>query len=137
MGLVSSDVLYHEPIIAGVDEDRCSGCGICVSVCPNLAMFSYRTTDREQPYQVAVLADLCNECGNCTTFCPTAGAPYRDKPRLYLHRDDFEAQADNAFMVSRDGETWSIAASRMRRAFLGSESMSLAPPETRLRMYPP
>ncbi|MGD9020725.1 MAG: hypothetical protein PVF46_02935, partial [Lysobacterales bacterium] len=33
-------------------------------------------------------------------FCPTAGEPYRDKPRLYLDRAEFEAQSDNAFMVS-------------------------------------
>ncbi len=53
----------------------------------------------EQRLQVAVLTDFCNECGNCATFCPTAGAPYRDKPRLYLDRADFEAQQDNAFMI--------------------------------------
>jgi putative selenate reductase len=45
-----------------------------------------------------VLTDACNECGNCVTFCPTADRPWRDKPRLYLDRDDFEAQTDNAFM---------------------------------------
>ncbi len=85
-------------------------CSICVGVCPNLALFMYRTDLCEQPYQVAVLADLCNECGNCTTFCPTSGAPYRDKPRLYLDRGDFEAQHDNAFMIFRDGDSWSIDA---------------------------
>jgi ferredoxin len=63
-----------------------------------------------QPYQVAVLADLCNECGNCTTFCPTSGAPYRDKPRCYLNRADFEEQQDNAYMILRDGESWSMDA---------------------------
>jgi putative selenate reductase len=52
---------------------------------------------------VAILTDTCNECGNCVTFCPTAGYPWRDKPRLYLHRGDFEEQNDNAFMlISRD-----------------------------------
>jgi len=85
-------------------------CSICVGVCPNLAMFTYRTDQREQPYQVAVLADLCNECGNCTTFCPTSGAPYRDKPRLYLNRREFEEQQDNAFMIFRDSDRWSIDA---------------------------
>ena len=45
------------------------------------------------------MADLCNECGNCATFCPTVGRPWKDKPRLYFHRGDFEAEADNAFML--------------------------------------
>jgi len=103
-------------------------CSICVGVCPNLAILTYGTepfhadlpvlslagdevaTAGTEPYrvaqqlQVAVLTDFCNECGNCETFCPTAGAPYRDKPRLYLDRGDFEAQADNAFMVLSDGD---------------------------------
>ena len=57
----------------------------------------------EQRLQVAVLTDFCNECGNCATFCPTAGTPYRDKPRLYLDRADFEAQQDNAFMLLGQG----------------------------------
>ena len=57
----------------------------------------------EQRFQVAVLTDLCNECGTCVTACPTAGRPYVDKPRLYLHREDFEAQDDNAFRL-RDGD---------------------------------
>jgi putative selenate reductase len=63
-----------------------------------------------QRYQVAVIADLCNECGNCSTFCPTAGRPYRDKPRLYLDRHEFDAEDDNAFMVFRHEGAWSISA---------------------------
>lgn len=89
-------------------------CSLCVGVCPNLALQTYETDTSNsavrQHYQVAVLADLCNECGNCTTFCPTAGRPYRDKPRLYLDRKEFEAQDDNAFMVFRTEGVWSMDA---------------------------
>ncbi len=86
-------------------------CSICVGVCPNLALQTYRSEEPgKQAYQVAVIADLCNECGNCTTFCPTSGHPYRDKPRLYLRRADFEEQQDNAFMIFRDGGRWAIDA---------------------------
>jgi len=98
-------------------------CSICVGVCPNMALVTYRMEPLsfdlpvvtigdgkarvapggpfsvEQGYQIAVLTDFCNECGNCVTFCPTAGEPYRDKPRLYLDRDDFLAETDNAFML--------------------------------------
>ena len=86
-------------------------CSLCAGVCPNLAVQTYRSDmPGHQPYQVAVIADLCNECGNCTTFCPTAGRPYRDKPRLYLNREDFEAETDNAFIVTRDVNDWHIDA---------------------------
>ncbi len=104
---------------ARAEAARCldchSYCSICVGVCPNLALFTYRTDRRKQHYQVAVLADLCNECGNCTTFCPTSGAPYQDKPRLYLDQADFEEQQDNAFMITRTGQDWAMAARRAGR----------------------
>jgi putative selenate reductase len=101
-------------------------CSICVGVCPNMALMTYSmepvaydlpvvtihnganrvsagtTFQVEQGYQIAVLTDFCNECGNCVTFCPTAGEPYRDKPRLYLNREDFLAESDNAFMLFDD-----------------------------------
>ena len=102
-------------------------CSLCVGVCPNVALMTYETApvraelpalavsngalvaDGSTPFvvdqrlQVAVLTDLCNECGNCVTACPTSGRPYLDKPRLYLDRADFEAQASNAFMLVGDG----------------------------------
>jgi putative selenate reductase len=63
-----------------------------------------RPFSADQRFQIAVLTDFCNECGNCTTFCPTSGDPYKDKPRLYLDREDFEAQSDNAFMLIEEGD---------------------------------
>jgi putative selenate reductase len=110
----SEVMLTYTPEQARTEAARCldchTYCSICVGVCPNLALFTYETDRRDQHYQVAVLADLCNECGNCTTFCPTSGAPYRDKPRLYVNRDDFEAQQDNAFMIFHDSGNWAIEA---------------------------
>ena len=110
----SEVMLTYSTEQARTEAGRCldchTYCSICVGVCPNLALFTYQTDQHEQRYQVAILADLCNECGNCTTFCPTSGAPYRDKPRLYVNRDDFEAQSDNAFMIFHDGDRWTIDA---------------------------
>jgi putative selenate reductase len=89
-------VLTFDAEQAGVEAGRCLDCdvfcGVCVSVCPNLALQTYEVdpaaTGLRQRYQVAVIANLCNECGNCTTFCPTSGKPYRDKPRLYVDREE-------------------------------------------------
>ncbi len=109
------------------EASRCLDCGdlcsLCVSVCPNMALLTYRVEPVrvelpslvmangevrpagmtrfvvDQPFQVAVLADFCNECGNCVTACPTSGSPWRDKPRLYLNRDDFEAQDSGAYLL--------------------------------------
>jgi putative selenate reductase len=108
-------MLTYPETEARTEASRCLGCdaycGLCVSVCPNLAVQTWRCDEPgHQPFQVAVIADLCNECGNCTTFCPTSGQPYKDKPRLYLDRADFEAQDDNAFMVYREDGAWAIDA---------------------------
>jgi len=113
-------VLTYDAQQARAEAARCldcdTYCSLCVGVCPNLALLTYETAVSaqdgpvQQPFQVAVLADLCNECGNCTTFCPTAGRPYRDKPRLYLDRPEFEAQQDNAFMVFRNKDQWAMDA---------------------------
>ncbi len=131
-------VLTYDEQQARTEAARCLDCdvycSICVGVCPNLALQTYQTAPLDlslpqlsldgddirvgpgrpyrvaQAFQVAVLTDFCNECGNCTTFCPTAGLPYRDKPRLYLDREDFEAQQDNAFMVFRDADRWAMDA---------------------------
>ncbi len=81
------------------EADRClecdTFCGLCVSVCPNLALQTYEVdpaaSGLRQRYQVAVIDNLCNECGNCATFCPTSGRPYRDKPRLYIDTEGPES----------------------------------------------
>ncbi len=101
-------VLAYTPEEAMAEASRCLGCheicSLCVGVCPNMALMTYEmdpadSTVASQNLQIAVLTDFCNECGNCETACPTSGSPYKDKPRLYLDRGDFEAQNDNAFMV--------------------------------------
>lgn len=113
---------------AAAEASRCIDCDVvcslCVGVCPNMALVTYEmdpvrfdvpllgadgqstgTTPflADQKYQIAVLTDFCNECGNCVTACPTSGVPYRDKPRLYLNRDEFDGEDDNAFMMFDDG----------------------------------
>jgi len=100
-------------------------CNVCVTVCPNLANFSYTIEpctlhlqkairgedgslsyqeDRnfmiDQPYQVLNLRDFCNECGNCTTFCPASGKPFKDKPGLSLSVESFNRE-ELGFLLSR------------------------------------
>ncbi len=99
-------------------------CDICVSVCPNFANFSYsvkpglyklqkavrtnndkidfvddKNIEIKFPYQILNIANFCNECGNCNTFCPTSGAPYKDKPKLFLDATAFN-DAENGYMYA-------------------------------------
>jgi NADPH-dependent glutamate synthase beta subunit-like oxidoreductase len=121
---------------ARAEASRCVDCdticSLCVGVCPNIALMTYRSEpfhadlpslradgsslvaegtvafDVDQSHQIAVLTDFCNECGNCVTACPTSGTPYVDKPRLYLDPAEFEAETSNAFMIEHDGGTATV-----------------------------
>jgi putative selenate reductase len=116
---------------ARAEAARCLQCQIlcdrCVEVCPNRANLAIRVpiidvrlpiltaegselkangeehVTISQERQILHIDDLCNECGNCSTFCThDGGRPYADKPRLFLRRDDFEAESDNAWYVEKD-----------------------------------
>jgi len=67
--LFSSEELQHEPLIAGVDDDLCSGCGICVSVCP----YGARKLNAQKGV-VEVNEVLCEGCGACSSACPSGAA---------------------------------------------------------------
>ena len=55
-----------EAISAKVDEDLCSGCRICVSVCPYEAI-TYDEKDKVSRVNEA----LCKGCGTCGAACPS------------------------------------------------------------------
>lgn len=58
--------LKIEPITAHVNEQTCSGCKVCASVCPYKAI----GFDAEQEVSV-VNALLCHGCGTCVAACPS------------------------------------------------------------------
>ena len=66
--LVSKDMIEIEPIIANIDNDICSGCEICMSVCPYGAI-SIETRDDGRVAKVDEL--LCKGCGACAAACPS------------------------------------------------------------------
>ena len=67
-GLQPGRMIDIEPITAEVDETRCAGCRLCVSVCPYRAI-SFDTGKNAS----CVNGVLCHGCGTCVTACP-AGA---------------------------------------------------------------
>lgn len=62
-----------EPFIAVIEEDLCSGCRICESVCPYQAIeMKTQIVDGEKKEVATVLAAVCQGCGACSVACPTA-----------------------------------------------------------------
>jgi len=54
-----------------VDEDLCSGCGICVMVCPYEApSLVEKAVDGEMDRLSTVDAEACMGCGTCVAACP-------------------------------------------------------------------
>ena len=47
---------------AKVDKEKCTGCEICIDVCPVEAI--------KIENNKAVISDDCSECGICETECP-------------------------------------------------------------------
>ncbi len=66
MGLAARGTIQIEPITAYVDEDLCTGCGLCVSVCPYGA-----PSILEPQHKSKVNTALCKGCGACAGTCPS------------------------------------------------------------------
>jgi putative selenate reductase len=113
----------------------CLTCDKCIAVCPNDALFSVALEPPEglalrERRQIAVFVDFCNECGNCDVFCPEDGGPHLRKPRVFVSRERWLADAPrDAMLVERDGITARIAGVVYR----GDDGSSWAPILTRLR----
>jgi heterodisulfide reductase subunit A len=73
--LFSKDEMATSPLITGVNEQVCSGCGLCVSICPYKAIELKTIEDRARgKRQVASInSGLCQGCGACAVAC-RAGA---------------------------------------------------------------
>jgi len=66
--VLSKDHVFAEPIIAKVDEDLCSGCLVCVGMCPYNAISTKETDGRRIAFVNPV---LCMGCGTCAAACPS------------------------------------------------------------------
>ena len=68
--ILTRDVIYGEGSIASIDKETCSGCQLCIGVCPYNAI-----TFNEADQVAEIQALLCKGCGNCAATCPS-GACY-------------------------------------------------------------
>lgn len=70
--LLSSGEIELEPLKAAVDKDLCSGCKICESICPFIAIeMKTESVKGEEKSNAEVIEAMCQGCGLCSSACPT------------------------------------------------------------------
>lgn len=64
--LIAQGTIEMDPFIAQVNEDLCTGCQTCLSVCP------YEAIKRDPATELARINEaLCTGCGTCVATCPS------------------------------------------------------------------
>lgn len=68
-----------------IDEDRCKGCGLCVTFCPQqvLGLAEGRFNLKGYTPVEVVNPEACTGCATCATICPdVVFTVYRQKRRV-------------------------------------------------------
>jgi len=64
--LISQGQMEMDPFISKVNEELCTGCQTCLTVCP------YDAITRDEARKVAVVSEArCTGCGTCAAACPS------------------------------------------------------------------
>ena len=79
--LLSADKLIQDPLVAWVDENICSSCGICVEVCP------YEAREIALHLRIARVNEaLCQGCGACVASCPNNACELKNATSVQVGR---------------------------------------------------
>ncbi|MCW2278655.1 CoB--CoM heterodisulfide reductase iron-sulfur subunit A family protein [Heliophilum fasciatum] len=75
--LLTKTELTGEPMIAQCNEAMCSGCGLCVTICPYKAITRQPKQERihgkmRERMVSTINSGLCQGCGACTVACPSS-----------------------------------------------------------------
>ena len=80
LSLFSQREMVQDPTLAYVDEELCSGCGLCIPACP----YEARAMHDWRPI-AGVNSALCQGCGACAMVCPNKACQVRNLTnRQYL-----------------------------------------------------
>jgi 2-oxoglutarate ferredoxin oxidoreductase subunit delta len=91
--------LLYLPVIEGdanmakgtivIDLDRCKGCELCTTVCPQSVITMDAHTLNARGYHPALLQDpdsKCTGCGICAVICPDVAITVYREPALHAVR---------------------------------------------------
>lgn len=78
ISILSQERLYHAPTVAKVNINLCTGCGMCVDVCPYDALSL-------KDDKVEVNEVLCEGCGTCSATCLRAAIQVKNMTPLQVN----------------------------------------------------
>ncbi len=76
--ILSQERLYHSPTVATINKSLCTGCGMCVDVCPYDALSL-------EDFKAQVNEVLCEGCGTCVATCLRAAVEIKNLTPLQIH----------------------------------------------------
>jgi len=80
LSLFSNEELLHDPTVAVVDMDVCSGCGICEEIC------AYQAVKVDPKTKKAEVNDLiCEGCGACAATCPSGAIEHKNFKKRQIY----------------------------------------------------
>ena len=115
-----------ETLVPIVDEERCTGCGMCGEICQHHAIVSLGAA-------ALVYPELCHACGGCALVCPAGAIEEvpREMGRLEIGRADAIRFVHGILNI---GEAMSVPSIKTVKAAGASEEADLviidAPPGT-------
>jgi heterodisulfide reductase subunit A len=72
LALISAGKVEVEATTAFIDEKRCSGCKVCIEMCP------YKAITFDEVKKVSVVNEaVCKGCGTCVAACPSSAISAR------------------------------------------------------------
>ena len=93
--ILSQKAWVVEPVVACVNEDACSGCRVCESVCGYRAINVEKVNGKDL---ARVTDGLCRGCGICASACPVDAITmpiYTDKQIVAQIKTVLEAGQDS------------------------------------------
>ncbi len=79
--ILSKPELELDPLIAAVDEEICTGCGVCVEVC------AYKARELNEITKIAEVNEaLCVGCGACISACPSNASIHKNFTKKQILR---------------------------------------------------